>query len=135
MCHTSVCPQDCSTLRNHIYILAGMQHYGLSTRLLDVASNALTALYFTCEFGSSRTGEVVALEKLEPEICTEKQYFSMKRLLPEVLEYYQLKSIILVIKKKEEMMRQLKTYRIDKMKIYPGIDRDSEYIKSQVLEE
>ena len=60
----SSCPQEFMSLRSHIDILAEMQHYGLPTRLLDVTSNALTAMYFACEDEgiTSKTGEVIMLE-------------------------------------------------------------------------
>lgn len=46
-----------------IDLLARLQHYGIPTRLLDVATNALAALYFactgSCDIGRSSDGEVI----------------------------------------------------------------------------
>lgn len=53
------CPNDFSKLKNHIEILAEMQHYGLPTRLLDVTQNPLIALYFACEDLATYAGEVI----------------------------------------------------------------------------
>lgn len=43
-------------------LLACLQHYGVPTRLLDVTSNALAALYFACESGKS-DGEVLIFRR------------------------------------------------------------------------
>jgi hypothetical protein len=41
--------------------LVRMQHYSMPTRLLDVTSNPLMALYFTCKSSVDKTGEVVVV--------------------------------------------------------------------------
>ena len=40
------CPQDFNICKAHIDYLVEMQHYGLPTRLIDITSNPLVALYF-----------------------------------------------------------------------------------------
>lgn len=40
-------------------ILTRMQHYSLPTRLLDISSNPLTALYFACSANEDQDGQVI----------------------------------------------------------------------------
>lgn len=59
------CPTDflgCSSAFDH---LVKMQHYGLPTRLLDITSNPLVALYFSCcdNYGKGgKNGEILIYE-------------------------------------------------------------------------
>lgn len=53
------CVADFAKCETHLEKLTIMQHYGLPTRLLDITSNPLVALYFACCNQSTPNGEVV----------------------------------------------------------------------------
>lgn len=50
-------PEEFNT-RDHLGTLAKMQHYGNSTRLLDVSDNILTSLFFASEQRPDRDGKI-----------------------------------------------------------------------------
>lgn len=62
-------PNDFSSEKTTIEKLVKMQHYGLPTRILDITSNPLVALYFACdERFSNSDGEVLIIKVPKKEI-------------------------------------------------------------------
>lgn len=61
-------PNDFNTDSKTIEKLVKMQHYSLPTRLLDITSNPLVALYFACDGNPKKDGEVVVFKIPKDEI-------------------------------------------------------------------
>jgi FRG domain len=64
------CPNDFIGLESTFQMLVKMQHYSLPTRLLDVTTNPLIALYFSCSDGKlpHESGEVLVFRVPKREL-------------------------------------------------------------------
>jgi hypothetical protein len=56
------CAHEFDDCKLHNEVLSKMQHYGVPTRLLDVTTNALVALYFACEANEVTDGVVYVIK-------------------------------------------------------------------------
>ncbi|WP_413363743.1 FRG domain-containing protein [Lysinibacillus sp. 3P01SB] len=62
------CGHEFENCTLHNEKLSKMQHYGVPTRLLDVTTNALVALYFACESNSREDGAVFLIRANSSQI-------------------------------------------------------------------
>ncbi len=62
------CAHEFDDCQLHNEILSKMQHYGVPTRLLDVTTNALVALYFACASNPDVNGAVYVIQSEEINI-------------------------------------------------------------------
>ncbi len=56
------CPDELPSTLSMFEVLVRLQHYSLPTRLLDLTSNALVALYFACRHKEKTEGEVLVFD-------------------------------------------------------------------------
>ena len=96
--------------KNTIESLALMQHYGIPTRILDLTTNALVALYFACIGNEDKDGEVIVFDIPEENIC----YFDSDRvtILPNLSKsdekFYYKTELFSVYKQKLNILEQKK---------------------------
>ena len=64
-------PMDFYNSRSHFEKLVKMQHYQICTRLLDLTTNPLVALFFACEDATRDTGQVLVFESREAPLFPE----------------------------------------------------------------
>ena len=69
------CAHEFDNCKLHNEILSKMQHYGVPTRLLDVTTNALVALYFACDAAKDKDEDGVVYV-IKTEKSKIKQYDS-----------------------------------------------------------
>ena len=62
------CPSELPSSLSLIEVLVRLQHYSLPTRLLDLTSNSLVALYFACRHKEKTEGEVLVFDIPNEEV-------------------------------------------------------------------
>ena len=70
-------PADFYNCKTHFEKLVKMQHYQVCTRLLDLTTNPLVALFFACEDATRDTGQVLVFESREAPLFPDRDKVSM----------------------------------------------------------
>lgn len=122
------CPADFPKDLSFFEHLVRLQHYGLPTRLLDVTSNALVALYFACREKERTLGEVVIFDIPKEEV----KYYSSDTVSvianiarrPVTFDLSRLPADKKDFNKDSEIRRFLHDIRQDKPSFSPDIKRE-----------
>lgn len=62
------CPQDFEKAKSHLDILTTMQHYSMPTRLLDVTTNLLVAIFFAVDSIKDSDGEIIIFNQKPDDV-------------------------------------------------------------------
>ncbi|MFW0715018.1 FRG domain-containing protein [Pedobacter sp. N23S346] len=122
-------PNDFNSDKTAIEKLVKMQHYGLPTRLLDITSNPLVALYFACATKPKATGEILIFKVPKTEIkyydsdtVTILANIAKRPLNFKINELYT--EDLIQFNKKEAILKLLHEIRDDKPQFLPIIDKN-----------